>query len=321
MAELEERPPGYVGPDLDPSGVTFQARWLARNVIALLARPMPRDNNGVIIGSRGVLVVDAGINGNVAKKLQEIVHKLTDRPILYVVNTTYHGDHSFGNAAFPPSVRIVSSAINRDCMVDLDREKRMRRGNLRGNPGALDDVVVWRKPDLIFDDFMELDLGDTVVQLWHFGPGNGPGDTIVYAPSARTAWTGNFVGRRGVAPMLLEGGPRPYIESLRRMKATLKLSALVPGHGPMARGTPDLAWMIQYLRELDGWVRAGVAAGKDLAQLLDERRSPEVAPLAPLTHLLSRRLAALDELNRNMDRLNVVSTYRGLGRASRSSVH
>ncbi|MGI5282684.1 hypothetical protein ACQEVF_05070 [Nonomuraea polychroma] len=48
--------------------------------------------------------------------------------------------------------------------------------------------------------------------------GNGPGDTIVYVPDTRTAWTGNFVGHAGVAHMLLPGGPEPYADSLRRMR-------------------------------------------------------------------------------------------------------
>src|SRR5262249_34323394 len=151
--------------------------------------------------------VDAGINLTVARTLQELVRTLTIRPILYVANTTYHGDHTFGNAAFDDSVHIVSSARNRDSMNELAREKRLRLGNLFGNRAVLDDVVVWRKPDLAFERFLEIDLGGTIVELWHFGAGNGPGDTIVYLPEARAAWTGNFVGHERFAPMLLECGP------------------------------------------------------------------------------------------------------------------
>jgi hypothetical protein len=45
--------------------------------------------------------------------------------------------------------------------------------------------------------------------LHHFGPGNGPGDAIVYVPDIRTACTGYFLGHAGVAHMLLQGGPEP----------------------------------------------------------------------------------------------------------------
>lgn len=316
--ELEERPPGYVGPNLDPADLVFTPKQLAPDVYALVASPMPRDNSGVIIGARGALVVDAGINSAVAREIQAHVRRLTTGPLLYLANTTYHGDHTFGNAAFPRSTVIVSSRINRDRMVDLLREKRMRSGNLRGNTAALDDVVSWRKPDLVFERFLEIDLGGLAVQLWHFGPGNGPGDTIVYVPTAKAAWTGNFLGKAGIAPMLLEGGPRPYMVSLARMKETLDLDVIVPGHGPIARGGGSIDAMIAYLGELDHYVRAGVAAGKNLETLLDERHIRPIAPLAALSHLVSPALKSLDELNRNMDRLNVLATWRALENESTS---
>ena len=56
---------------------------------------------------------------------------------------------------------------------------------------------------MVFDDHTEVDLGGRTVQLWHFGPGN----TVVWVAEARMAWTGNLLGHRRVAPMLLEDGP------------------------------------------------------------------------------------------------------------------
>ena len=34
-----------------------------------------------------------------------------DKPILYLVNTNYHGDHTFGNYAFPEDTRIVAHQL------------------------------------------------------------------------------------------------------------------------------------------------------------------------------------------------------------------
>ncbi len=45
---------------------------------------MPRDNSGVVIGERGALVTDSGINGAMAKQIQERVRQLTDKPLNYV---------------------------------------------------------------------------------------------------------------------------------------------------------------------------------------------------------------------------------------------
>lgn len=202
------------------------------------------------------LVVDAGINTAMAHQIQQTVRRLTDRPILWLVNTVYHGDHTFGNAAFPAATKVIASRQTAAAMTDLEAEKRARAQTLHGNLEALADVTGWRRPDVVFDGRTQVDLGGRTVQLWHFGPGNGPGDTVVWVPEARAAWTGNLLGHRRVAPMLLEGGPAQYIDTLARFKSTLNVKTIVPGHGPLADGHSPDAWLA-YLQELlEGVIRA-----------------------------------------------------------------
>src|SRR5207248_9043173 len=85
----------------------------------------------------------------------------------------------------------------------------MRFGNMRGDQDVLADVTTWRQPDVAFDHYCAIDLGSKIVELCHFGPGNAPGDTVVYVPDAKVAWTGNFLMSAGIPPMLLAGGPSP----------------------------------------------------------------------------------------------------------------
>ena len=77
-----------------------------------MANRMPRDNSGVVIGQRGALVIDTGINEPMARQIQERVRKLTDKSLLYFVNTNYHGDHTFGNYLFPDPVEIVAHTFS-----------------------------------------------------------------------------------------------------------------------------------------------------------------------------------------------------------------
>jgi cyclase len=307
--EIEERPEGYLGPDLNPDGLVLEPRQLAPGVHALLANRIPKDNNGLIVGERAALVVDAGINGAIARQIQALARQLTDRPLRYLANTTYHGDHTFGNSAFPPEVTILSSALNRASMVDLAREKRIREHNLRGNLAALDDVLEWRLPDVVFDRFLQLDLGGRIVELWHFGPGNAPGDTVVYVPDARVAWTGNFLPRAGVAPMLLEGGPEAYIETLLEMRRTLDpATTIVPGHGPIGEAGPAIDWLVAYLRDLADSVRRAIVEG------LDARTAVATSPI-PARYALPPQAPHAPELGplmTHLHRLNVLATYRAV---------
>jgi cyclase len=318
--EIQERPAHYKGPNLDPSGVKLYPRFLGPGVYALMASRMPRDNSGVVIGSRGALVIDAGINADMAGQIQDRVRELTDKPILYLVNTNYHGDHTFGNAAFPNSVEIVAHLKTREGMNDLAAEKKIRSRNLFGNDAAIADVTTWRKPDRVFDeDFLELDLGNRKVELWHVGRGNTPGDTIVYVPETKTAWTGNFLSNELIGnTMLLEGGPRGYIDTLARCKNKLDIKRIVPGHGPM--GKPEaidnlIAYLWWLLREVDQAIRLGLSA-----------EAAVEAITLPKRFLVSRISPAsrVNPLIQNFHRLNVLSTYQALSQErdlrSRSSM-
>ncbi len=149
--EIQERTVPYRGPNVLSRDVPLRSRWLGRGVYALMAKAMPQDNSGLVIGSRGALVIDAGVNGSMARQIQAAVRKLTDKPLLYVINTNYHGDHTFGNYAFPDSVQIVAHRKTLESMNDLAQEKRIRSKTFYGNVEAFADVATWRKPDKIFD--------------------------------------------------------------------------------------------------------------------------------------------------------------------------
>ncbi|MEW9555878.1 MBL fold metallo-hydrolase [Nonomuraea sp. NPDC050783] len=317
--EIAERPEGYGGPNLSPVGLELRPHELAGNVYALMANIPPKDNNGLVAGRDAALVIDAGITPEMSARIQETTATLTDRPVRYLVNTTYHGDHTFGNAAFPDEVVIVSSRVNKENMNDLAFEKQVRSGNMYGDAALLDTITEWRRPDLVFDSYAEIDLGGRLVELHHFGPGNGPGDTVVYVPEARAAWTGNFLCHAGIAHMLLQGGPVPYAESLRRMRAALPdLETLVPGHGPMGDAREAVDTLLAYLERLHDDVEASVRAGRSLEETY-------AACADPWAEGLDRRLVAAIEgyqvprdravqgmlaLCRDLHRLNVLATYR-----------
>ena len=71
---------------------------------------------------------------------------LTDRPILWLANTVYHGDHTFGNAAFPTTTTKIISSRQTAAMTDLDAEKRARAQNLDGNLDAIADETAGACP-------------------------------------------------------------------------------------------------------------------------------------------------------------------------------
>ncbi|MGH8878696.1 MAG: MBL fold metallo-hydrolase [Stackebrandtia sp.] len=317
--EIDERPTGYFGPNLSPEGLELLPRELAPGVHALMASRPPKDNNGVIVGSKAALVIDAGITPAVGRRIREHAAELSPVRLRYLVNTTYHGDHTFGNSAFDDLVQITSTA-NRDNMHDLDYEKRTRSRNMYGAEAEFDTVDAWRQPDVVFDSFAEIDLGDQIVQLHHFGPGNGPGDTIVYVPSARTAWTGNFLAGAGSTHMLLQAGPEPYLASVRAMRDALpEAETIVTGHGPRGAARPAMDSLIAYLEMLRDEVSEAVRQGRDIEETYETVTDPWADGLdSRFTAALNAEYPGLAEeglqrslgLTRQLHRLNILTTYR-----------
>lgn len=300
--EITERPADFIAPNLSPVGLKLDPRPLGEGVYALMANEAPKDNNGLIVGKNAALIIDAGVTPDIGRHIQEVSASLTDLPIRYLVNTTYHGDHTFGNTAFGADVTIISSQPNKAAMSDLPAEKKIRSESMYGAEKSLDDVISWRLPDVTFDRYCEIDLGGRIVQLWHFGSANGPGDTFVHVPDAKVTWTGNFVSP-GMPPMMLIGDPIAYLRTVRAMRATLTTHTLVPGHAFIGEAEPSISILLTYLENLTAAVHRGKAAGQPVEELC------ETLPMWGVTI----PTAAPDQLRpvlRSLHQLNILTTYR-----------
>ena len=109
-----------IPPLLNPDGVQLVTNELSPGVHALLSEDIAVDNSGFVVGEQGVLVIDAHINHAMAQNIQDAVRRVTDKPIVYLVNTNYHGDHTFGNYAFPAETQIIAHRETARRMVDFE---------------------------------------------------------------------------------------------------------------------------------------------------------------------------------------------------------
>ena len=77
----------------------------------------PNSNVGVIIGDTAVLVVDADYLPSQAKADIAVIRTLTSKPVRFLVNTHWHGDHTHGNSVYRdafPGISIVGARENHD---------------------------------------------------------------------------------------------------------------------------------------------------------------------------------------------------------------
>lgn len=298
-------PEGFPPPPLHPEGVILETRELSPGVYALVSNKPPTDNSGFVVGEDGVLVIDSHISGDMARQIQARVREVTDKPILYLVNTNYHGDHTFGNYAFPEDTRILAHRLTAERMKDFEHEKILMLATVDGDDAILQDTRL-RLPDITFDETMRIDLGGRVVELYHFGSGNTPGDTVVYVPEARVAWTGNLVLGEGTIPFLIEGGALDYLATIARFAQTLDARTIVPGHAFPTSGA-ILGRYFAYLNDLVYTARGARLQGLTLEEVLsgNELSAAYVIPA-------DSPLAAFNDFNNAVHRWNLRATYSPL---------
>ena len=264
---------------LNPTDVRLEPQELFPGVYLLVSSKPGVNHTGFVVGQKGVFVIDAHINPAMARQIQEAIKKVTNKPLLFLVNANHHGDHTFGNCAFPEQTLIVQHRRTAELVPRMEEEKAFLMSSIDQDPKVFEDVEL-RRPDIVFDDYLRFDLGGITVEIHHFGPANSPGDTITYVPEARIAWTGNSTS--GAIVLCLWTDAPTYIEALSRMGRTLALDMLIPSHTGHTTGEV-IGQEIGYLMDLNNDVLKAIQSGWTLEQATE--RIPIKEQFLPPPHL------------------------------------
>lgn len=187
---------------------------------------------GFVIGERGVLVIESMLNGDLASQLIGLVRQATPKPIRFLVNTSYHGDHAYGNYLFPESTVVIQHPATKRHMEESFEDDRHFMIGLMGKGKGIERVQA-RAADFAVPDMISIDPGGRIVEVRHFGFAQTPGDLVIWTPDAKVLWVGNMIQAPSPAlPWLLEGRHRDTIATLARVRDFLPEKAIIiPGNG------------------------------------------------------------------------------------------
>jgi len=236
-------------------------------------------SGGLIVGSKGALLVETMLNQRLNKQVQDLSRKLAHKPILYAVNTSAHGDHSYGNMFMPASTVIIQHANTRSFIEQhLEDDKAFMIKNFGAGRGI--EAIKARTGDVLVPagGRISLDLGGKKVDVIDFGFAQTGGDLWVWEPESKVMWAGNpVIAAKPALPWLLDGHLVATLETLRRVYDFLPGDArIVPGHGvPLTR--EDLKWHIDYLDTVRSQVQAAIDQGMSLEQTVKQVPMPEFA--------------------------------------------
>ncbi|MFC1852280.1 MBL fold metallo-hydrolase [candidate division CSSED10-310 bacterium] len=215
----------------------------------------PGGNIGVLTLEKGSLVVDAKYSKTAPEVLKEI-KKLSPGPILYLINTHYHGDHTDGNPIIGAGAIIVSHS---QCKSSLLR--RLTEGESPDTIGA---------PQMTYSEKMTLHFENETVHLFHFGPAHTAGDTVVVFEKARVVHTGDLFFHNLPPFIDVEDGSDTgnWVKTIRKLATDYGDYKVIPGHGPVSDMKEFLKFG-DYLHYLRQEVSKAIKEGKSATETVD----------------------------------------------------
>ncbi|MDO8961953.1 MAG: quinoprotein relay system zinc metallohydrolase 2 [Methylophilus sp.] len=228
-------------------------------------------NTSFVVGSKGVAVIDTGGSLKVGNQLREAIRKVTDKPILYVINTHVHPDHVYGNAAFlVDKPQFVGHAKLSD-MLQLRKDAYDKLNSQYLGADATGTVQVL--PSMPIKESLALDLGDRKLTVVPYTVAHTNTDITVMDSKASTLFTGDllFIERTPV----VEGDIKGLIAAIDTLK-TYPATQVVPGHGPVTKDwVKALENEQRYLNALLSDVRTAIKNGDSMEKTMGTAAASE----------------------------------------------
>ena len=227
-------------------------------------------NIAASVGEDGIVIVDdqyAPLADKIAAALKGI--GVTDKPVRFVINTHYHGDHTGGNLALATG---GSTIIAQDNV-----RKRLETGGKAGNGGGVSMeqkvAATGALPIITFDHDVTVHLNGEDIRALHFPAGHTDGDAIVFFPKANVVHMGDDFVRYGYPfiDVTSGGSVQGMIAACDKVVAVLPADVkVIPGHGQLSN-LEEVRDYSTMLKETSAAVQAAIKSGKTVDQMKKEK--------------------------------------------------
>jgi cyclase len=226
-------------------------------------------NSGVIVGDKGVIVIDAKTSAAGGKELLEDIAKITPKPVTAVILTHSDGDHVNGLASFPAGVKVIAHENNKK-----EQETALAAGG-RGAPPAdhLPSQVISKNKENLKIDGVKL-------EVLHWAPAHTSGDLVVYLPGEKIVFTGDIIAGGQKADPLIHaeknGSSEGWITTTKGI-AALNADQFIEGHGDVLTKA-DIQKRAADAEAKRTKIKDLVAQGKSLDEIRTAVGDPPPAP-------------------------------------------
>ncbi len=217
-------------------------------------------NIAVFVGSDGVFMIDDQF-ARLTPKILAAIKTVTNKPVKYLVNTHWHGDHTGGNLHMEQAGAIIVSHENVRKRMSMDQVIRGKKR--KGAPkGAL--------PVITFTEDMMYHFNGDDVFISHIHDAHTDGDALVYFTKNNVLHMGDayFQGKFPYIDVASGGTIDGYIAGIQKaMMLSDENTKIIPGHGKIAEKS-ELKPYLEMLKTLRNRVQLAKQKGKTLEEVL-----------------------------------------------------
>jgi cyclase len=227
-------------------------------------------NIAASVGEDGIVIVDDQY-APLADKIQTALKNLgiTDKPVRFVINTHYHGDHTGGNVPF---------ANNGSTVIAQDNvRKRLESGGTAGNGGSLKmtnaPAPKAALPVITFDHDVTVHLNGEDIRALHFPAGHTDGDAVIFFPKNNVVHMGDDFVRYGFPFIDVSSGGsvQGMIAAMEKVSAELPADVkVIPGHGDISN-LDDVRTFVKMLKETSSAVQKAIDEHQTVDQMKQEK--------------------------------------------------
>lgn len=218
-----------------------------------------------VIGQKGVIVVDSGASLQIGEMAIRQLRTLTDRPVVGIVNTHYHGDHWLGNHAFTdaygPDLPRYALPHTREAIQGVHGSfwlSSMVKWTAQASAGTR---IVPPNRDVAHGD--TLSLGDVTLRLHHYGRAHTPSDISVEVVEDGVMCVGDVLMDRRIANMD-EGSYAGTFQTMDALTANSATAIWLPAHG--VPGPEVIGWQRALFEGIYQPCAAAVKAGQTVEE-------------------------------------------------------
>ena len=248
----------------DPSKVTIKVTPVAAGIYMLEGAG---GNIAISVGNDDVFMVDDQY-APLTPKIRAAIATVSPKPVRFLLNTHWHGDHVGGNEAMGGAGAIIVAHDN--TRTRMSKEQFIAAYNMKVPPspaGAL--------PIVTFSQSMSLYLNGDSVRAVHFRNAHTDGDVVVTFEKADVVHMGDIFFN-GFYPLVdigsggsVDGTIAAVDQVLSRTTARTKF---IPGHGPLGTRA-DLVAYRNAVKGVRDRVAALIARRRTLAQVVAAKPS------------------------------------------------